>query len=281
MKIGPELRWAKGAPKCVFISGGGSGIGLAMGVRLVQAGCHVAIFNRSPATSALVTLQTYAVSRGQRIHAYMADVSDEDAIRQAVAHAVTDMGTPDLCINSAGIISAAPFDELTANAFTHVVNVNLVGSRHFAAAVLPHLHAGAHLTFISSMAGLVGNYAYAAYCASKYGVVGLAEVLRIELKPRGIDVSVCCPAELPTPLVSEERKTLHPAAAALKDLIGTMPLDAACDDMLQGMARRQFMIVPGLMPRLSCWAARHFPAAMRLVTDLVVARSLRATARSN
>jgi len=63
------------------------------------------------------------------------------------------------------------------------VDINLKGSRNFAAAVLPHMASGSRLVLLASLAGLVGNYAYAAYNASKFGVVGLASALRIEYKP--------------------------------------------------------------------------------------------------
>jgi short-subunit dehydrogenase len=153
--------------------------------------------------------------------------------------------------------------------------VNLIGARNFAAAVEPHLQAGSHLVFVASLAGLVGNFAYAAYCASKFGTVGLAQCLRLELKARGIDVSVCCPAEIDTPLVDQERQTLHPVSAALKDFVGTMDVESVCHSMLKGIARRNFEIIPGAMPRLSVCMSRLMPGAMRSVSDLIVARTLK------
>ncbi|WP_374590354.1 SDR family NAD(P)-dependent oxidoreductase [Aquabacterium sp.] len=266
--------WAHGVPRCVFISGGSSGIGRELGILLARCGADVAIFNRSLAPGAVAAIRAHAIRPDQRIRCYAADVSDEAAIASAVERAVADLGSPDLCIHSAGVLAAAPFEELDGATFTRVIGVNLIGARHFASAVLRHMRRGSHLTLIASMAGLVGSFAYAAYGASKFGVVGLAEVLRIEQRLRGIDISVCCPAELPTPMVTEERKTLHPAAAALKDFVGTMPLEAACAEMLAGMARRRFMIVPGLMPRLSAWFARHMPGALRKISDFVVDRAI-------
>lgn len=269
-----RLPWAKGLPGCVFISGGGSGIGREFALRLAREGASVAIFNRSAADEVLAELRACAKGASQRFAAYRADVADEAALQAAIDQAAREMGAPDLAIHSAGIQIAAPFGELSAADFRRVIDVNLIGSRNFASAVLPHLASGSHLVFVASLAGLLGNYAYSAYCASKYGVVGLSEVLRIELKPRGIDVSVCCPGELPTPLVERERQTLHPVSAALKDVVGTMPLVPACDEMMRRIARRQFVIVPGAMARFSALNVRLMPGVMHAVSDFITRRVL-------
>jgi 3-dehydrosphinganine reductase len=156
-----------------------------------------------------------------------------------------------------------------------VIAVNLGGSRNFAAAVLPHMGSGAHLVFVASLAALAGTYAYTAYCASKFGVMGLASSLRVELKLKNIDVSICCPGEIITPLVIEERKTLHPISAALKDFGGHQEVGVACDQMLRGIARRQFQIVGGFMPGLTAFMSRHLPALTRMMTDAIAAKAAR------
>ncbi|MCF8469428.1 MAG: SDR family NAD(P)-dependent oxidoreductase [Parvibaculum sp.] len=269
------IHWKNGAPRCVFISGGGSGIGREFAMRLAGEGAHVALFNRRPAPHVVAELRRVAVRSDQRFESYSADVSDDAAIQAAILQAVQDLGAPDLAINSAGIQIAVPFELLTSADFNQVINVNLIGSRNFAAAVLPHLRQGSHLVLVASLAGLTGNFAYAAYCASKFGTVGLASVLRIELKLKGIDVSVCCPAEIDTPLVVEERKTLHPISAALKDFAGTLDVQSACDSMLKGIARRDFEIIPGFMPKLTAFLNRHVPGITQRVSDGIAAKTLK------
>ena len=269
------FRWKKGAPRCVFISGGGSGIGREFAIRLAQEGAHIAIFNRKLAPQVLDELRQVAQRPDQRFENYSADVSDDAAIHAAIAQAVQTLGPPDLAINSAGIQISAPFEALSSADFNQVIHVNLIGSRNFAAATLPYLRPGAHLVLVASLAGLVGNFAYAAYCASKFGTVGLAQVLRLELKLKGIDVSVCCPAEIDTPLVVEERKTLHPVSAALKDFAGTMAVQPACDGMLKGIAQRDFEIIPGLMPWLTAFLARHVRGITTRISDGIAAKAFK------
>lgn len=269
------LPWQGSKPEVAFISGGGSGIGREFAQRLAREGVSVVLFNRSDAAAVVAELEALRVNPAQRFASFRADVADAAAIAAAVGTAVAQVGVPDLAINSAGIQKAARFDAQPAGDFEQVIHINLVGSRHFAAAVLPHLATGARLVLVASLAGLLGNFAYAAYCASKWGVVGLAEVLRVELAPRGINVSVCCPGELPTPLVEKERLTLDPVAGKLKDVAGTEPLDTACDAMLRGMAKNRFMLIPGVRPRLTAWGVRHFPSLMRRITDLLVRHFLK------
>lgn len=269
------IHWKQGLPRTVFISGGGSGIGREFARRLAAEGADVAIFNRKLAPEVIGELRAAARRTDQRLETYSADVSDAHAIREAVARAVASMGRPDLAINSAGIQIAKPFDELEAQEFDRVVSVNLGGSRNFAAAVLPHLRRGDHLVFVASLAALAGTFAYTAYCASKFGVMGLASCLRVELKLRGIDVSICCPGEVITPLVVEERKTLHPVSAALKEFAGHQDVAVSCDQMLRRIARREFEIIDGPKPRITAFLLRYFPATMRAVSDAIASRAAR------
>ncbi len=260
-----QLPWG-----CAFISGGGSGIGRQFAERLAASGANVAIFNRSDASSVIAELKALASSSSQQFISLRADVSQPQSLEAAFTEAVATIGQPDLAINSAGIQIPGRFREQPCDDFDKVVDINLKGSQHFAAKVVPHLRDQGQLVLVASLAGLLSNYAYGAYCASKYGIVGLAEVLRTELKPDGIDVSVCCPGEIPTPLVEREREGLDPVGIKLKQIAGQMPLDKACDAMLKGMAKRRFMLVPGWQAKMSAWFSRHFPGLLRVSTDFLV-----------
>ena len=172
--------------------------------------------------------------RSPAVCGFEVDVQNESTMDAKFAEAVAAFGTPDLLINSAGISIAKNFDEMTAQEFERQININLVGSRNVAHAALPHLKQAVQqgkrpkLVFIASAAGLVACYGYTGYCSSKFGVVGLAEVLRMELRSQKIDVAVVCPPEVDTPLVTEERKNGSPVTAALKQLGSSMPVEKAC-----------------------------------------------------
>ncbi len=267
------LNWKHGAPKRVFITGGGSGIGREMARRLAQEGADVAVFNRKLAPQVVAEMKGMAKRSDQRFASYSADVADADGLRAAIDQAVSELGAPDLVINSAGIQDAKPFEEQSRAAFERVIAVNLGGSRNFAAATLPYLKSGGHMVFVSSLAALVGSYSYTAYCASKFAVRGFAECLRVELKWRDIDVSICCPGEVITPLVIEEKKSQHPISAALKEFAGHQEVDVSVDQMLHGIARRKFEIVDGPKPKFTAFLARHFPVTMMRIADSIAAKA--------
>ena len=271
----------------LFITGGGSGIGLHLAHLVAARGEPVAVFDLHVAESGGVRSElaerTDASSGGRPGERLVVldgvDVRDERALCDAVAEASRRVGPPTLAINSAGISRNARFDESRVEDFELTVAVNLVGSRNFAAAVLPHLVRGTRLALIASLAGITGGYTYAAYAASKAGVIGLARVLRLEYAPEGIGVSVICPPEIMTPMVEQYRDTMHPATRALKDVAGTLPIDAACREMLAGLDRGRFLVVPGRRARRTVRMARWLPDRVTAtVADRIVGRALAAGA---
>ncbi|MBN9329697.1 MAG: hypothetical protein ABT03_09655 [Comamonas sp. SCN 67-35] len=266
-------RWKHGPPRTVFISGASSGIGRDMALRLGREGASLALFNRSGASQVVQELRAAGTRRERRFTSYTADVAQAPSIAQAAAQAVAEFGAPDLAINCASVINALPFDVATAEDFDRVIDINLKGSRHFAAAVLPHMQAGSHLVFVASLAALTGNFAYTAYCASKFGVRGFAEALRFELKLKGIAVSLCCPGEIMTPMVEEEKRHQHPVSAALKAFAGSARLEDAVPALLRGIARRDFEVLDGFRPRLTAFLSRHTPRLSRAVGDAIAART--------
>lgn len=274
-----SLPWKSKAPRVVFISGGGSGIGREFARRLAAEGASIALINRKLAPQVIEELKAAAQHDDQKFESYSADVADESALRAALERAVEELGAPDLAINSAGIQAAAALDQSTLEDFTRVVQVNLIGSRNFAALLSPHLRPGSQLVLVSSLAGLAGNFSYSAYCSSKFGVVGLAAVLRIEMKLRDVDVSVCCPGEIETPMLDEERSTMHPISKELKAFAGTLKLEPACDEMLRGIARRKYQVVPGFKARLTAFLSRYAPGIMNRVVDSMAATAAGRSAR--
>lgn len=250
----------------VLITGGASGIGARLAVLLAARGERVATVDRDE----------HAAPAGGGV-ALTADVRDPDAVRAAVARAAEALGPPHLVVNCAGVQLGQAFGDFTDEQFERVIAINLLGSRHVAAATWDHLAATrGRLVLVASLAGLVPNYGYSAYAASKYGVVGLAEVLRLEGRPRGIGVSCVCPPEVETPMVDEERRTELGPTRALKDLAGTMELGPAADRILAGIDRGDPLIIPSARARGTVALARFAPRRLtRAVSDRVVARALR------
>jgi NAD(P)-dependent dehydrogenase (short-subunit alcohol dehydrogenase family) len=258
-----------------FVTGGGSGIGLRLAEMLAQRGSRLALFDLRFKDEVRDRLTRLAPA----VAFHEIDVRDAAGLEAAVHAAADSTGAPQLAINCAGVQRARVFEELSAADFDFVVDINLRGSRNFAAAVLPHMRPGGSLLFVASLAGLVANYGYTAYSASKFGVVGLASALRIECKPRGVSVTVVCPPEVETPMVAEERKTAPAVTMQSKQFAGVVPLDAACEDILRGAARGAWMVIPGGRAKLTRLLARLFPGLLNRVTDSMVADGLRKAQR--
>jgi short-subunit dehydrogenase len=95
------------------------------------------------------------------------------------------------------------------------------------------------------------------------------------MKPRNISIARFCPGDVDTSGLAQERKTLHPASAALKKIGGTMPVDAAVRGLVSGIQRDEFMIIPGLKTKLTYWLFRLTPTSLwNGFTDSLVSRAL-------
>ncbi|MEG0342437.1 MAG: SDR family NAD(P)-dependent oxidoreductase [Acinetobacter sp.] len=248
-----------------WITGGSSGIGLELAKRLLKDKYQVCIFAYAGIEQAVAELSTF----GSAITGYEVDIQNENTLQEKFAEAVTVSGTPNLLINSAGIAITKSFDDLTSQEFQKIININLVGSRNVAFAALPYLKQATQqgkrpkVVLIASMAGLIGCYGYTGYSASKFGVIGFAEALRMELRTQNIDVAVVCPPEVETPMVIEERLTGSPITLAMKQLGGSIPVDKACKDIYAGIFSSEFMIVPSTQAKVLAKISRVLPKLLR------------------
>lgn len=259
-----------------FVSGGGSGIGRRFCELLAADGADIVVFDLRITGEARRSIQSARRSPSQRIRFVECDVTDGSGLRSAFDAAVDEVGPPDLALNAAGVQLAKAFEELTDDEYDRVIRVNLLGSRNFARAALPHLGRGGRLGLVASLAGLAPVYNYSAYGASKAGVVGLAGALRLEYAPKGVTVCAICPPEVPTPMVDDEKTTMHAATRELKKLAGSFPVDDTCRVALRELRQGKPIIVPGLRAKAVAALTKFVPtAAIDWVTSRVVRRALR------
>jgi 3-dehydrosphinganine reductase len=263
--------------KTVYITGGTSGMGLMAGKVLAGLGAQVVILSLSPNDAALRDIESARRAPDQRVAYYKVNVADHDEVMRTVTTAVAQVGAPDIVITMAGIGGTEQFTDMKFENFDRVIRVNLYGTRNVIAAVLPSMLARGNgkVVLVGSMGGIIPVYGYTAYGTSKFAVVGLAQCLRYELKPRGISVACFCPGEVETPGLAAERKSLHPASAALKRIGGTIPVDAAVRGLIHGIQTDKFWIIPGFKVKLTYWMHRLMPTWLwNVVTDGMVAKAL-------
>jgi NAD(P)-dependent dehydrogenase (short-subunit alcohol dehydrogenase family) len=228
-----------------LVTGAGSGIGNRLAELLLERGDQVIALDVKFSDEVRAGLEEI----GPAVHVAEVDVRDGAAVTAAVEAGVAAIGAPRLVINCAGVVIAVPFEDTDEEAFRRVVDINLYGSRNVAAATIPHLQDGGHLVLVASLAGFVANYGYSAYCASKFGVVGLAEVLRLEQKPNGVNVSVVAPPEVVTPMVEEERRSGSKVTGQMKQFAGSMELEPAAQAILKGIDGGGFLVIPSALGR--------------------------------
>jgi len=192
--------------KTAFITGGASGIGLALARALLAAGANTVIADVE--ADALERAQQTLDAPADRLMTCVLDVTDRAAFANARDAAVEAMGGVQLVFNNAGVNAACPVQEMTYADFDWVLGVNLGGVVNGVVTFLPELKrhgAAAHLINTASVGGLLGMRSLSIYNASKFGVVGLSEALRADLEGTGIGVSVLCPGIIDTALASSER----------------------------------------------------------------------------
>ena len=264
--------------KTVYITGAGSGMGLLAGKMLATLGAHIVTLDRNPTDAARHEIESARRSSEQRVAGYKANIADREMVIDTIGTAIAEAGAPDVLINMAGIGGTAELADMKFETFDRVIKINLYGTRHIVEAVLPSMLARGNgkIVLVGSMGGIIPVYGYTAYGSSKFAVVGLAQCLRYELKPRGVSVACFCPGEVETPGLAAERKTLHPASAALKKIGGTMPVEAAVRGLVTGIEHDEAMIIPGWKVKFTYWMHRITPDRLwNAVTDGIVAKALR------
>ena len=255
----------------VLVTGGSSGIGLAL-VRLLAArGAHVSVVARDESKLAALHRE------GELIATASADVADPDALQHAVAALQERHGPVRDAVLCAGTVLPGYFTELPADTFRDQMEVNYFGIVNAVRLVVPGMveRREGTITCVSSTAGVIGLLGYSAYAPSKFAVRGLCDSLRMELKPHGVHVAGVYPADVDTPQLAFEKPFKPRELVALSGTVEPMSPERVAAEVLRGVERRKAVIRPGLANRLLCAAAGGLPGLLASYCDSVVARANR------
>src|ERR1700761_3166562 len=180
--------------KTAFVTGGASGIGLALGRAFAHAGMRVVLADIE--ADALAAAVESLRDLGPEVRGVPCDVADPDSVEHAAKASFAAFGNVHVVCNNAGVGGGSGIDNIALETWRWVLDVNLMGVLHGIAAFLPHLRAhgeGGHIVNTASMAGMNSGLGFSAYSASKFAVVNISEGLAMQLKPLGIGVTVLCP----------------------------------------------------------------------------------------
>jgi short-subunit dehydrogenase len=260
----------------VYVTGGSSGIGLAIARKTAALGANVALFARRAAVLREAAEQVQAAMRSpeQEVRWWPLDVTDASAVQQVLRRAVAEFGAPRVLVNCAGGARPGYFEEITHEQLVDTMRVNLFGCWETVQALLPAMQKqGGYIVNVASIAGLIGVFGYTDYCASKFALVGFSEALRSELKRFGITVSVLCPPDTDTPGLAAENETKPPETKAISANAGVMSAAAVAEALLRGMRRGTFLLIPGRDGKFVALAKRLFPRAVESLMERTVRRA--------
>jgi NAD(P)-dependent dehydrogenase (short-subunit alcohol dehydrogenase family) len=187
------------AGKTAFVTGGASGIGLALGRAFAQAGMKVMLADIE--TEALAAAVKSLHNLGPDARGVICDVADPVSVEHAAKASYEAFGNVHIVCNNAGVAAAGGIDNISLDNWRWVLDVNLMGVLHGIRTFLPHIRAhgeGGHIVNTASLAGMNGGLGFSPYVASKFAVVGMSEGLATQLEPLGIGVTVICPGYVRT-----------------------------------------------------------------------------------
>ena len=265
--------------KIVIITGGSSGLGRALANRIVPAGAHVALVARDKKKLETVKEELILLRKepDQIIDIFSCDVSDETATRKTFQEIAQSLGDPDILINSAGILREGYFEKIPSETFREVMEINFFGIIHAIQAVLPYFKKkrGGRIVNIASLGGKMGSFGYTAYCSAKFALVGLTETLRAELKPEKIILHLVCPGEFDSPMVDDLNTYRTHENKAVTQTVPVLSLDQVADEVMAGILKNRYLIIPGKAARMVEMSNRWFPFLSRWVTDFKIRRVYR------
>jgi all-trans-retinol dehydrogenase (NAD+) len=230
------------AGKNILITGGTSGIGRLVALKMAQLGGTVAVWDIDSA--GLDDLVAELKLLGKQAYAYLCDVSDHHSVYDTAARVQHEVGPIDILINSAGVVSGTSFLELSESQIERTMGVNTLALFWTAKAFLPAMVAAdaGHIVTIASAAGTIGVAGLADYCASKWAAVGFDESLRVELRRRapGVKTTVVCPYFVDTGM-------FHGVKTRFPFLLPILTPEYVADGIVRAVRRNKPRLV---MPRL-------------------------------
>jgi len=259
--------------KVVVITGGSSGIGLALAREFAKQQAQLVLVARDKEKLAAARSAIEQVNCAN-VLTFSADVSDRDAITSAINEAGTKLDKIDVVINNAGITSSGRFNDQITEDLEKCLFVNYLGAVYASKAAWPWLKkSGGQLSFVSSVAGYIGLIGYSGYSPSKFALTGLAETLRMEGKSENIRVSIIYPPDTDTPMLAYEKQHGLPETMALSKSIKAVSPEKVAKTYLKGLMSNKFEIYCDFNSRLLRRIKAVFPGFFAGMTDKIVSKA--------
>jgi NAD(P)-dependent dehydrogenase (short-subunit alcohol dehydrogenase family) len=290
-----HLRGAKSAPergllmgvgdlrgKRCLVTGAASGIGRATALASATRGAELFLTDIDGEGLERVADEVRRVG-GTVSYLKAADIADHGAIVAMAEEIHGAHGSIDMVMNVAGVSTWGAIERLEHSDWKKMVDINLMGPISVLECFVPPMieaGRGGHVVNVSSAAGLFGLPWHAAYSASKFGLRGVSEVLRFDLRRHGIGVSLVCPGGVKTPLVgSVEIAGVDRERPAMRKLVERFEKRAVspehvAEKIIEGIEKNRYMVFTSADIRIGYWFQRKFAPpyelTMRLLNDQLV-----------
>ncbi len=259
--------------RLVLVTGAGSGIGLETALAFAKAGARLVITDVNEA--ALAAARAAVTALGAECLARRCDVSDEQDMGALADHVKEQAGVPDILVNNAGIGYFGLFLDTPTAAWRRTFEVNVMGVVNGILAFLPAMRgAGGErwVVNVASAAGFAPAPSMSAYAASKHAVIGLSEVLAMELEGSGVRVLMVCPGVISTPIVAGNAQMTPEFPPAQVHRLqayyvakGCAPREVA-EALLRAIRRGDIVVFAGPLARMSAILMRISRRFSRRVT---------------
>lgn len=199
--------------KTIVITGAAVGLGYATAENLASQGANLSLIDYNEKTLKEAKQKLLQNFSGIKVLAIVADVSDEEAVKNYVDQTVKEFGTIDGFYNNAGIEGKqTPMVEYDTNVFKKVIDINLLGVFYGMKYIIPVMikNGGGKIVNVSSVGGLRGVLNQAAYVATKHAVAGLTKQAALEYGSNGILTNAIAPGAIMTPMVEEAFRQVNP-----------------------------------------------------------------------
>jgi NAD(P)-dependent dehydrogenase (short-subunit alcohol dehydrogenase family) len=266
-----------------FVTGAASGIGRATALTAARRGADLYLTDRA-AEGLEATAAAVRAAGGRVSYTHVVDLTDHAAVATMADEVHASYGSMDVVMNVAGISIWGAIENLDHDHWQRAVDIDLMGPISVLECFVPPMieaGRGGHVVNVSSAAGLLGLPWHAPYSAAKFGLRGVSEVLRFDLRRHRIGVSLVCPGGVKTPLVGTVEiagvDPTDPEVAKLKRRFEkhAVPPEHVAEKILAGVERNRYLVFTSRDIQLAYAAQRWFPPgyrlAMRLLNDRLVA----------